>query len=89
MKNLILTPSGLQIGNKVLPCVIGKNGVSKLKREGDSKTPVGEHQLVGMLYRPDRIPRHNWAIPIRPKTFGQMTRQILLQLMGSYQSISI
>ena len=88
MKNLILTPSGLQIGNKVLPCVIGKNGVSKLKREGDSKTPVGEHQLVGMLYRPDRIPRpRNWAIPIRPKDiWSDDQTDPDYNLMGSYPS---
>ncbi len=88
MKNLILTPSGLQIGNNVLPCVIGKNGVSKLKREGDGKTPVGEHQLVGMLYRPDRMPRpRNWAIPIRPKDiWSDDQTDPDYNLMGSYPS---
>ena len=67
MKNLILTPSGLRIANQVFPCVIGKNGVSNLKREGDGKTPIGGHAIVGMLYRPDRITRpRKWALPIRP-----------------------
>ena len=68
MKNLILSPLGLRAGNKLFPCVIGKNGVSKLKREGDGKTPTGQHQIVGMLYRPDRLPKpRNWALPIRPR----------------------
>ena len=67
MKNLILTPSGLRMANQVFPCVIGKNGVSNLKREGDGKTPIGGHAIVGMLYRPDRITRpRKWALPIRP-----------------------
>ena len=68
MKDLILSPLGLRAGNKLFPCVIGKNGVSKLKREGDGKTPTGQHQIVGMLYRPDRIKQpRKWAIPIRPR----------------------
>ena len=68
MKDLILSPLGLRVGNKLFPCVIGKNGVSKLKREGDGKTPTGKHQIVGMLYRPDRIKQpRKWAIPIRPR----------------------
>ena len=88
MKNLILTPSGLQIGNKVLPCVVGINGVSKLKREGDGKTPVGEHQIVGMLYRPDRIRRpRNWALPIRPRDiWSDDQTDPNYNLMGSYPS---
>ena len=68
MKDLILTPLGLRVTNKLLPCVIGKNGVSRLKQEGDGKTPIGIHKIVGMLYRPDRIVRpRNWAVPIRPR----------------------
>ena len=68
MKDLILTPLGLRVANQVLPCVIGKHGVSKMKREGDGRTPIGKHQIVGMLYRPDRLPKpRNWALPIRPR----------------------
>jgi L,D-peptidoglycan transpeptidase YkuD (ErfK/YbiS/YcfS/YnhG family) len=37
------------------------------KREGDGGTPRGVHDLVGMLYRPDRIAKPaDWAVPIRP-----------------------
>ena len=68
MKDLILTPSGLRVGNQVFPCVIGKKGIANIKREGDGKTPSGQHQIVGMLYRPDRISRpRSWALPIRPR----------------------
>ena len=68
MKDLILTPSGLRVSDKTFPCVVGKNGITKLKREGDGKTPTGVLKIVGMLYRPDRILRpRRWALPIRPR----------------------
>ena len=68
MNDLVLTPSGLRVANKVFPCVIGKNGITNIKREGDQKTPIGQHQIVGMLYRPDRISQpRSWALPIRPR----------------------
>ena len=68
MKDLILTASGLRLADKTLPCVIGRNGITTFKHEGDRKTPSGKHQIVGMLFRPDRIKRpRSWAIPIRPR----------------------
>ena len=36
-------------------CCIGKNGISKKKREGDKKTPTGTFQIGNLYYRPDRI----------------------------------
>lgn len=37
------------------------------KREGDGATPRGVHDLVGLLYRPDRMAKPvDWAVPIRP-----------------------
>ena len=45
-----------------------KNGVAKRKRESDGKTPIGKHQIVGMLYRPDRISRTTqMGATIRPR----------------------
>ena len=68
MNDLVLTPSGLRVANKVFPCVVGKNGITRIKREGDKKTPIGQHKIVGMLYRPDRMSRpRSWAVPIRPR----------------------
>ena len=68
MKDLILTPVGLRVAHQIFPCVIGRQGVSKQKKEGDGKTPTGSHQIVGMLYRPDRIAQpRKWALPIRPR----------------------
>lgn len=59
---------GVRFKGRMIPCSIGKGGISADKREGDGATPVGAHQIVGMLYRPDRIRRPvNWAVPIGPR----------------------
>ena len=88
MKDLILSPRGLRAGDKLFPCVIGKNGVSKFKREGDGKTPTGQHQIVGMLYRPDRIKQpRKWARPIRPRdTWSDDIKDPNYNLMGTLPS---
>lgn len=65
--DLVLTKQGLRFFGQLLPCAIGKGGVSAQKREGDGATPTGIHHIVGMLYRPDRIARPApWAEPIGP-----------------------
>lgn len=52
---------------RVLPCSIGKGGLSASKHEGDGATPIGVHRIAGMLYRPDRLARPApWAEPIGP-----------------------
>jgi len=66
-RDIVLTPTGLRFLGRRLPCVIGKGGLSRRKREGDGATPRGTHGIVGMLYRPDRMARPaDWALPIRP-----------------------
>lgn len=63
----MLSPRGLRVGGRWLPCVRGRGGVTGVKREGDGCTPKGVHAIVGMLYRPDRMRRPvDWAVPIRP-----------------------
>ncbi|MGY9049004.1 hypothetical protein P775_13215 [Puniceibacterium antarcticum] len=65
--DLVLTRRGLRFRGRYWPCTIGRGGVSARKREGDGATPVGEHRIVGMLYRPDRLaPPTDWAVPILP-----------------------
>ena len=65
--DLVLTPRGLRFQGCILPCSIGKGGLSDAKREGDGATPRGVHRIVGMLYRPDRMARPaDWATPIGP-----------------------
>ena len=36
-------------------CAIGKNGISKSKKEGDKKTPVGKFSLGNLYFRTDKI----------------------------------
>ncbi|MFY0308297.1 L,D-transpeptidase [Leisingera sp. D0M16] len=65
--DLVLTPRGVRFLGRVLPCSIGKGGLSSSKREGDGASPTGVHRIAGMLYRPDRLPRPApWAEPIGP-----------------------
>jgi L,D-peptidoglycan transpeptidase YkuD (ErfK/YbiS/YcfS/YnhG family) len=65
--DLVLTPMGLRVRGRVLPCTIGRGGVTRRKREGDGATPAGVHGIVGCLYRPDRMARPvDWALPIGP-----------------------
>ena len=68
--NLILTSKGLICPDRVIPVSIGKGGVSRRSREHEQTTPSGEHKIIGMLYRPDRIRKpRNWAMPILPNSF--------------------
>lgn len=65
--DLVLGRDGLRFGGVRYPCVIGRGGIRKGKREGDGATPAGVHGIVGCLYRPDRMARPcDWAVPIRP-----------------------
>ena len=51
--------------NRHFACNIGRGGITDNKREGDGATPRGQHRIVGMLYRPDRIAKPtDWAVPI-------------------------
>ena len=36
-------------------CCIGKNGLTKNKKEGDKKTPIGRFFIENLYYRSDRI----------------------------------
>ncbi|MFW8635903.1 L,D-transpeptidase family protein [Cribrihabitans pelagius] len=65
--DLVLTPRGVRFWGRLLPCSIGKGGITTAKREGDGATPAGLHRIAGMLYRPDRVRRPaDWAEPIGP-----------------------
>jgi len=65
--DLILTPNHLRMGAYRFPCSVGRSGLTTDKVECDGATPIGEHRIVDMLYRADRIARPcDWAIPIGP-----------------------
>lgn len=65
--DLVLTPLGLRFMGRRFACSVGRGGLTANKREGDGATPLGTHRIVGMLYRPDRMPPPSaWALPIGP-----------------------
>ena len=45
----------LQVDDFLFRCSIGKNGISKKKKEGDKKTPKGIFKIENLYYRKDRI----------------------------------
>ena len=45
----------LKIQDFFFKCCIGKNGISKKKREGDKKTPIGTFKLDKLFIRKDRV----------------------------------
>jgi L,D-peptidoglycan transpeptidase YkuD (ErfK/YbiS/YcfS/YnhG family) len=55
----------LRCGPLLLPCAIGRSGISHLKREGDGATPAGSHRLLSLNVRRDRqlVPRTQ--VPLR------------------------
>lgn len=50
----------------LFPCVIGKNGQTAFKREGDGKTPRGIFHPLYVYYRADKIPRPRTVLNITP-----------------------
>lgn len=67
-QDLVLTPQGIRFSNRLLPCSIGRGGLTRHKAEGDGATPVGVHRIAGMWYRPDRLARPTpWARRIGPQ----------------------
>ena len=64
---MVLTPQGLRFLGRVIPCSIGRAGITPAKREGDHATPSGRHRITGLWYRPDRLARPApWARVIGP-----------------------
>ena len=57
MSNIITVTSDgwLSYHDDRIRCALGKNGVTDDKREGDSKTPLGQYPLRELYYRPDRL----------------------------------
>jgi L,D-peptidoglycan transpeptidase YkuD (ErfK/YbiS/YcfS/YnhG family) len=58
----------LHIGHLVFPCIIGRSGRGRIKREGDGKTPVGLFDLRQGFYREDRGFRPAPALELRQMT---------------------
>ena len=52
---LLKNKQALKIDDHILRCVIGKNGLTSKKKEGDKKTPKGTFAIGNLYYRKDRI----------------------------------
>ena len=62
----------LQYKKFFFKCVIGKKGLTSIKKEGDKKTPKGKFALGKLYYRKDRIKNIETKGPCIPinKTMG-------------------
>jgi L,D-peptidoglycan transpeptidase YkuD (ErfK/YbiS/YcfS/YnhG family) len=49
----------------VLPCALGRSGISARKREGDGATPAGIHKLSQAYFRADKLMRPATGLPLR------------------------
>ena len=63
----VVHPEGrLVLGGFVCRAALGRGGVRIDKREGDGATPAGVLPLRRVLYRADRMPPPQCAVPIEP-----------------------
>jgi L,D-peptidoglycan transpeptidase YkuD (ErfK/YbiS/YcfS/YnhG family) len=66
MRAVVHTDSRLILGGRVFRAALGRGGVRPDKQEGDGATPAGLLPLRRVLYRADRIPAPDCAVPIEP-----------------------
>jgi L,D-peptidoglycan transpeptidase YkuD (ErfK/YbiS/YcfS/YnhG family) len=57
-------------GPVVVRCALGRSGIRHDKREGDRATPAGAFRLLGGFFRPDRVLRQAWLMPMRRIELG-------------------
>ena len=88
----------LQAGTVVVPCAIGRNGVTWHKREGDGRTPAGTFGLLDGYFRADRQQRVQSPALMRaikrcdgwcddPQN-GQYNRKVTLPFAASHEELS-
>jgi len=54
----------MRCGKLVLPCSLGRTGISAAKHEGDGATPIGAFPLRRLLYRADRLAQPVTKLPL-------------------------
>lgn len=59
-------PARLMIGQVTIPCRIGRAGVTRTKREGDGKTPIGVLRPLRGFWRADRRLKPLTLLPMQP-----------------------
>lgn len=55
MDIIVHSRTTLEANGKIYSCVVGRNGITTNKSEGDGATPVGRFALRSLRYRADRI----------------------------------
>ncbi len=62
----------LQLDSAIYPCILGRNGITSRKREGDWATPGGEFPVLGGFFRRDRLgfPANRFGLNILKPTDG-------------------
>lgn len=60
--NLLVKNKHLFVNNTKLPCAVGRNGLTKNKKEGDTSTPIGKFKFNKIYYRADRIKKVKFMI---------------------------
>nr|WP_246413952.1 L,D-transpeptidase family protein [Rubricella aquisinus] len=63
---MIVQNGRARFGPRVLPCAMGKGGVTRAKREGDGATPAGSHRLLKGYYRADRLAPPRSCLRLQP-----------------------
>ena len=79
----------VQLDNFKFKCCIGKNGLTKIKQEGDFKTPKGTFNIEHLYFRKDRIQKPltklkcveikkdmGWCDDVRHKKYNKLIKII-------------
>ena len=84
-------------GQRMIPCALGRAGLSENKREGDGATPIGRFPLRRVLYRADRVTLPRLSLPaaaIEPgdgwcddPTSSDYNRQVRLPIAASHEHL--
>lgn len=84
----------LRVGNLSFPCLLGRNGRTFRKREGDGKSPRGSWHLTDFYYRSDRVLRFPLAKRLNPSDAwcdapGQKdyNRKVVLPFASSHENL--
>jgi L,D-peptidoglycan transpeptidase YkuD (ErfK/YbiS/YcfS/YnhG family) len=87
----------LVIGGLSFPCLLGRNGRTFLKREGDGKSPKGKWRLERLYYRPDKLRHFSSSIKAAPlkksqawcdaKGHKDYNRQVRLPFSASHEEM--
>ncbi len=59
---LLIQKNFLYLNELRFPCAIGKNGITRNKKEGDGCTPSGEYKFKKIYYRADKLGSLNFLI---------------------------